>query len=89
MALGATRANVIALVLRGAMLQSLIGLAIGVPAALLAGHLLQSQLFGVSGYDPVNLVIATSILTACAFIASLLPATRAASVEPVDALRME
>ena len=89
MALGADRANIVGLVLRGAMTQTLIGLAIGLPVALIAGHFLESQLFGVKGHDAVALATACAVLALSALVASLLPARRAATIEPMLALRSE
>lgn len=89
MALGANRASVIGLVLRGAFLQIAIGLAIGVPASIGCAHLIASQLYQVKGWDP--LVLGGSIVTlgVCALVASIIPAQRAASVNPVQALRTD
>jgi macrolide transport system ATP-binding/permease protein len=89
MALGATRKSVIALIMRGAMWQILFGLALGIPAALLAGHYMASQLYQMSGSDPWALSGATLVLVICAAVAGFIPAHRAASVEPVEALRVE
>jgi predicted permease len=89
MALGADRGNVVALVLRGASWQVGIGLAIGIPVALLGGHLMASQLYGVHTYDPITLAAAVLILSAFAAIAGFIPAKRAASIEPMNALRTE
>jgi len=89
MALGATRSSVLAMVLRGALWQILTGLGLGIPAALLAGHLMASQLFGVGGYDPLALVSAILVLGLCATAAGFIPARRAASIEPMQALRTE
>jgi macrolide transport system ATP-binding/permease protein len=89
MALGATRASVVGLVMRGAFGQILIGIAIGVPAALVAGHFMSSQLFEVGSYDPLSLAGAVAVLGACAAIAGFIPARRAASIDPVKALRIE
>jgi len=89
MALGASRSGVLALVLRGALWQIVIGLAVGIPAALLAGHLMASQLYGVGSYDPLALVGATLVLGLCATLAGFIPASRAASIEPMRALRTE
>ena len=89
MALGASRGNVIGLVLRGALWQILIGLALGIPAALLAGHLMASQLYQVQSYDPLALAGAIAVLALCAAIAGFIPARRAASIEPMRALRIE
>jgi ABC-type antimicrobial peptide transport system permease subunit len=89
MALGATRASVLAMVLRGALWQVLIGLGLGIPAALLAGRLMASQLYGVASYDPLALAGATLVLSLCASAAAFIPARRAASIEPMQALRTE
>jgi macrolide transport system ATP-binding/permease protein len=89
MALGATRSNVVAMVMRGALLQVFVGLGLGIPAALLAGHLMSSQLFEVSGYDPMALAGAAAILGLCAAVAGFIPARRAASIDPIRALRIE
>jgi len=89
MALGANRSDVVALVLRGASLQVGIGLAIGIPVALLGGHLMASQLYGVRTYDPLTLAIAVAVLAAFAGVAGFIPARRAASIEPMNALRTE
>ena len=69
-ALGATRANVIGMVLRGALLQVLCAVAIGLPAAIAAGQLLASQVYGVQTTDPLALGGATALLLACALIAA-------------------
>jgi predicted permease len=89
MALGANRGNVVALVLRGASWQVGLGLAIGIPAALLGGHLMATQLYNVSTYDPLTLASAVLVLAAFAAIAGFIPARRAASIEPMNALRTE
>jgi predicted permease len=89
MALGANRGNVVALVLRGASWQVGLGLAIGIPAALLGGHLMATQLYGVRTYDPLTLAAAVFVLAVFAAIAGFIPARRAASIEPMDALRTE
>ena len=89
MALGATRSSVVSMVMRGALVQILLGLALGVPAALLAGHLMNSMLYGVLAYDPWALTEATLVLALCALFAGFLPARRAASTEPMQALRTE
>ena len=89
MALGASRSGVIAMVLRGALWQIFIGLAVGVPAAFFAGHLMASLLYGVGAYDPIAFVAATGVLAACATIAGFIPARRAASIDPMRALRTD
>jgi predicted permease len=89
MALGAQRTNVLGLVLRGVMMQLAIGLAIGIPAALAGGRLLASQLYGVKSHDPVVLGLAAVVLAISALLAGFIPARRAASIDPIRALRME
>jgi ABC-type antimicrobial peptide transport system permease subunit len=89
MALGATRASVVSMVLRGALAQILLGLLVGIPAALLAGHLMNSLLYHMSGYDPIAFIGATLVLSICVVVAGFIPARRAASVEPMAALRTE
>jgi ABC-type antimicrobial peptide transport system permease subunit len=89
MALGADRNHVAKLVLRGAFLQILIGLIIGIPVAIAASRLLSAQLFEVKGWDPLVLSGCVITLGVCAFVASIIPARRAASINPVQALRVE
>jgi predicted permease len=89
MALGANRGNVVAMVMCRALVLVAIGLAIGVPGALVGGRLMRSQLYGVSTYDPITLTGAVLILAASAALAGFIPALRAASIEPMNALRIE
>jgi predicted permease len=89
MALGADRKSVLKLVLRGALLQMGIALLIGVPAAIAAGHAMAAQLFGVKPYDPRVLLLTTAALGIVAFLAAVVPARRAATLDPVRALRVE
>ncbi|HET9743134.1 MAG TPA: ABC transporter permease [Terriglobales bacterium] len=89
MALGANRRDVVGLVLRGAFSQIGIGLLVGIPLAFLAGRLMASQLYGVSAYDPFSVAIAAIVLFASATIAGFVPAQRAATIEPMQALRSE
>jgi predicted permease len=89
MALGADRGRVVAMVLGGAFLQVAVGLALGLPAAIGAGKLMTSQLFGVQPWDPVMLALAALLLVLAALVASVIPAWRAAGVEPMVALRTE
>jgi ABC-type antimicrobial peptide transport system permease subunit len=89
MALGANRRNVLALILRAAFIQLGIGLSIGIPAALAGGRVLARQLYGVKTYDPMILGTVSLILTACALLATLVPARRATKVDPLIALRYE
>jgi predicted permease len=89
MALGADRGNVLGLVLRAALAQLGLGLAIGIPAALGGGYLLAHQLYGVRSYDPTILGAAALVLAACAIFAASVPARRATRVDPLVALRYE
>lgn len=89
MALGANRQNVLALILRSALLLVGLGLAIGIPVALLGGRLMRSQLYGVRTYDPLTLLGAILVLSFAAAFAGFLPARRASSIEPMNALRIE
>jgi ABC-type antimicrobial peptide transport system permease subunit len=66
-----------------------IGLGIGIVIALIGGHYMADQLYGVKPYDPVSLAIAVVVLAIAAAIAGFLPARRAASIEPMQALRIE
>ena len=89
MALGANRRDVIGIVMRGAFSQVILGLAIGIPIALLGARLIASQLYGVRAYDPLSLLIAAVVLSAAAAVAGFVPARRAATIEPMKALRTE
>lgn len=89
MALGANRANILGLVLRSAFFQVGIGLLLGVPLVFLSGKLLTHELFGVSTFEPLILITAIAVLALCALMASIVPARRAAIIEPVKALRIE
>ena len=88
-ALGADRVSVVGLVLKGAFLQILIGLVIGIPASIGCARLIASQLYQVKGWDPLVLGGSVLALAMCALLASIVPARRAASVNPVMALRVE
>ena len=89
MALGANRHDVVVMVLRRAILLVALGLAIGIPVALVGGRLMSSQLYGVRTYDPLTLGGAVLVLSAAAALAGFIPARRAASIEPMNALRQE
>jgi len=89
MALGANRSHVVVMVMRRALGLVAIGLAIGIPVALLGGRLMRTQLYGVRTYDPVTLAGAVFVLAAFAALAGFIPARRAASIEPMHALRQE
>lgn len=89
MALGAPRRHVLGLLLGMGGRLVLLGLAVGIPASLGATRLLRSQLFGVTPGDPLAYVAVTGVLGFVAFIACYVPARRAASVDPLVALREE
>ncbi len=89
MALGADRGTVVRMVLRGAFLQVGLGLVLGIPLALLGARLMADQLYGVRSYDPLSLSIAVVVLSIAAAVAGFIPARRAASIEPMEALRIE
>ena len=89
MALGANRGNVVVMVMRRALILVAVGLAIGMPVALVGGRLMKSQLYGVNAYDPMTLLLAVVVLGASAALAGFIPARRAASIEPMNALRIE
>jgi macrolide transport system ATP-binding/permease protein len=90
MALGASRSSVVGMIMRGAMLQTVIGLClIGIPVAWFCVRYIESQLYEARGMDLTVLAIATLTLTASAAAAGLIPAQRAASTNPSQALRAE
>jgi ABC-type antimicrobial peptide transport system permease subunit len=89
MALGADRAKVVQLVLHDAFKRVVMGLALGLPLSIGAGRLITAQLYGVSSWDPFALTLAASALAVSAFFASIIPASRAASISPMNALRTE
>ena len=89
MALGARRLSVIGMVMRGALLQALLGLVIGVPIALLCVRYVKSQLYEITHVDLGVMAFAVITLAMAATIAGLIPARRAASTDPAQALRME
>jgi predicted permease len=88
-ALGATRENVGWLILREVVRMSAVGLAIGLPLAYGIGRLVESQLFGVKASDPLVFIAAAAALASVAMLAGWLPARKAASVDPMVALRYE
>jgi predicted permease len=89
MALGADRANVTAMILCDTVLPIGLGLGVGIPVALLGGRAIADQLYGVTSYDPSVLSSAVLVLSMCALFAGFVPAIRAASTAPMQALRTE
>jgi predicted permease len=89
MALGAQRGQVLGLVLRQAMVLSLIGVVIGIAGSFVATPLLSRFLYGVKPHDVLTLVLVSSLLMAVTFVASYVPARRATKIDPMRTLRHE
>jgi putative ABC transport system permease protein len=89
MAMGAQRISVVRMVLVDVLWLAGISIALTIPLALLLTRMVRSQLYGVSAFDPVTLLAGTVLVSLVALLAALLPARRAASVEPMKALRTE
>ena len=89
MAVGAERASVVAMVMRGAVTQIAIGLAIGLPAAVLGVRFVKTQLYEITTVNPFLVLGAVAILITAACVAGIVPAKHAASIEPAQALRSE
>lgn len=89
MALGARRGQVVWMILRDSLLLAVIGIVVGVPLALAAGNALESSLYGVKAVDAPSYLISILGVLLVALLASTWPAARAASVEPLQALRTE
>ena len=88
-ALGAPSGGVIAAVLRRAVTRALVGIALGTTGAILAARAMRSLLFGVTATDPVSFVGVAGLLLAVAIVATLVPASRAARVSPLVAIRTD
>jgi predicted permease len=88
-ALGATRSDIIGMVLKESLLLVLVGVAIGIPATLGTTRLVSAMLFGISAADPLTIAAATLLMIVVAALASLMPAHRASRVDPMVALRYE
>ncbi len=89
MALGAARSRVIGMVMRGAMLQTIAGLIIGIPVAIFCVRYVKSQLYEITSVSVPVMAVAIGVLVVAAAIAGIIPARRAASIDPVRALRIE
>jgi len=89
MAVGAERGSVIAMVMRGAAIQIGLGLLAGIPIALVCVRFVKSQLYEITSADPRIVLGAVAALSVAACFAGLIPARRAASIDPVQALRAE
>jgi len=88
-ALGAQPSGILKMILGQGLLFAFLGLAIGVAGALSLKGLVKSLLFGVAPADPVTFAVVGIVLGGAALLASYVPARRAASIDPIDALRME
>jgi len=89
MALGAERTRVIGMVMRGAMAQAFLGLIVGVPVAMLCVRYVKAQLYEIASVDLGVMAVAIVVLVVAACIAGMIPARRAASINPAQALRVE
>jgi len=89
MALGATRPATVWLLLRDALVMTVAGVAIALPSVWALGRVIESQLYDVKPMDPPAIAGAAAVLCSTALIAALIPARRASSVNPADALRLE
>ena len=89
MAIGAGSMQVVGMVVRSAMAPIALGLAVGIPVVIACGYAMASQLYGVKSYDPLILGLAIAMLAISAALAAVVPARRAASIDPMRALRTE
>ena len=89
MAVGAAWPRLVATIVRSAVVQVAVGAAVGLPVAFFAGRYLEARLFGISPHDPMALAAAVGLLGLSAAVAALIPAGRAARMDPVKALRVE
>jgi ABC-type antimicrobial peptide transport system permease subunit len=89
MATGAQRFQIVQMVLKETLGITAVGVAVGLPFSLAAARLLEAQLFGVSSSDPIALSFASALMFGVAVLAGLIPASRAAQLDPVRALRSE
>ena len=89
LALGASRGSVAGMVLAEVILLAGVSIVIALPVALLLSRLVQSQLFGISSYDPLTLIATAVVVAAVALLAAWLPTTKAAHIDPMVALRYE
>jgi ABC-type antimicrobial peptide transport system permease subunit len=89
MALGADRERVLGMVLRGALAKVVIGLGLGIPIAIIAARAMKDQLYGVKFFDPPSIGIGVLALLLATLVAGFIPARRAATIQPMEALRTE
>ncbi len=89
LALGATRANIMTLIVRGGLGLALWGVGIGVAGAFVVSRLMRSLLFGIGATDAATFVAVPMLLAGIAFVASYIPARRASRIDPATSLRYE
>ena len=89
MTLGAQRRRIVWMVLREVLVMTAVGLAIGIPLALLGSRWVKALLYGVEADDPVAIAIAVALLVVCGLAAGVMPARRAARIDPMVAVRHE
>jgi ABC-type antimicrobial peptide transport system permease subunit len=89
LALGAQPAGVVGLVVRGGLLVIVVGLVIGLSGFLVLGRVMTSMVYGIGTHDPATMAIAVALLACAGGLACYVPARRAASIDPVEALRAE
>jgi ABC-type antimicrobial peptide transport system permease subunit len=89
MALGASKTGVIWMILRETLWLVAIGVAIGLPCALLSGRWITSRLFGLTTADPISIAAAIAIILGATMLAGYVPARRAARTDPMQALRCD
>ncbi len=89
MAVGARRGQVVWMILKDSLVLTAVGVLLGIPLAMLVGRALAASLYGVKPLDPVSYLLAVAGVAVVALAASAVPANRAASVDPMRALRTE
>ena len=89
MALGATRGNVMGMVLREGLLLTMVGLMVGLGLGLAVAKVAARFLYGISPVDPVSIVVTVTLLGVVSLLAGYIPARRAAKIDPMEALRHE
>jgi len=88
-ALGAQRSEVLRMFLAESLTVAALGLALGIPASLAVARTLRSMVYGLSPSDPLTILLALTGIAIITLAAAIIPARRAASVDPTRALRME